>query len=84
MHELRYRAMRDWASGGGTKLERAKEHIADFARSRREFLDVHPFIATSRFDSKRKQIFFIVSTSPEIPARFASITSDAIHNLRAS
>jgi hypothetical protein len=76
--------MRDWEFSGGAKIERAKEHIADFERSSRAFLEAHPYSAISQFDPKRKEVSFIVQTGHAIPVRLASITADAIHNLRAS
>ena len=76
--------MRDWAFSGGAKIERAKEHVADFERASRTFFDSHPYSAISRYDSKRKELTFVVEGTHTVPARLASITSDAIHNLRAS
>jgi hypothetical protein len=76
--------MRDWASGGGAKIERAKEHISDFERARRAFLETRSYLAVSQFDPERKEIKFIVHEGAAIPVRLASITADAIHNLRAS
>jgi hypothetical protein len=76
--------VRDWAFSGGAKIERAKEHVADFERSSRAFLEAHPYSAISQFDPQRREISFIVQKGHTIPARLASITADAIHNLRAS
>ena len=76
--------MRDWASSGGAKIERAKEHITDFEQASRAFLETHPYSAVSQFDPRRREIGFVVQGVHAIPARLASITADAIHNLRAS
>ncbi|MBK7548322.1 MAG: hypothetical protein KA777_12965 [Rhodoferax sp.] len=76
--------MRDWAFSGGAKIERAKEHVADFERASRAFLDAHRYSAVSRYDPKRKELAFFVEGTHIVPARLASITADAIHNLRAS
>ena len=78
--------MRDWASSGGAKVERAKEHIADFDRARRDFLGAQPYTVVSQFDATRKsgQLTFVVDSHQSVPARLASISADAIHNLRAS
>ena len=76
--------MRDWAFSGGAKIERAKEHVADLELASREFLESHPYSAVSQFDPKRRELKFVVGTGHTVPARLASITADAIHNLRAS
>ena len=78
--------MRDWASSGGAKLDRAKELIADFERSKHEFLEKRPYTAASQFDEKRKdgQLAFFVNDCPPVPARLAAVSADAIHNLRAA
>lgn len=76
--------MRDWASGGGAKIERAKEHVADFERESRKFLDANRYSATSEFDAEKGWIRFYVTDCPTIPPRLAAITADAIHNFRVT
>ena len=76
--------MRDWESSGGAKIERAKEHVADFERAAKTFLESHRYSASSQFDPKRKAVSFVVQRCHTIPPRLAAITADAIHNLRAS
>ena len=76
--------MRDWESSGGAKIERAKEHVADFERAAHAFLETHRYSASSQFDPKQKEMSFVVQRCHTIPPRLASITADAIHNLRAS
>jgi len=78
--------MRDWASSGGAKIERAKELIAEFERGKQSFLKDHPYSASSRFNAeeKRGQLTFVVNSNHVVPARLAAIAADAIHNLRAA
>jgi hypothetical protein len=75
--------MRDWASGGGAKIERAKEHIAEFERASRNFLGSHPYTAVSQFDPQSSELRFVVQSDHTIDPRLAAIAADAIHNLRA-
>ena len=76
--------MRDWASSGGAKIERAKENIANFELASRTFLEAHPYSAVSQFNPQRREVRFVVQGGYDIPTRLAPIAADAIHNLRAS
>jgi hypothetical protein len=76
--------MGGWAASGGAKIERAKEHVTEFDRASREFLDTHPYIAVAEFKAERREIRFVVQEIRPIPPRLATITADAIHNLRVS
>jgi hypothetical protein len=74
--------MRDWASGGGAKIERAKEHVAEFEVASRAFLDTHQYLAVGKFDPKEGLVQFYVESDHVIPPRLAMIAADAIHDLR--
>lgn len=74
--------MRDWASGGGAKIERAKEHVTEFEVASRAFLKSHLYTAVGQFDAQIGMMRFHVESAPAIPPRLAAITADAIHNLR--
>jgi len=76
--------MRDWASGGGAKIERAKEHVQDFALASRAFLEAHRYSAVSQFDAQSREIDSVVQGSHAVPPRLACIAADAAHNLHAS
>jgi hypothetical protein len=76
--------MTEWATSGAVKIERAKEHIADFELASRTFLKTHTYSAVSQFDPQLREIRFVVREGYTVPGRLGAITADAIHNLRAS
>lgn len=76
--------MSNWTVTGGVKIERAKELISEFELASQAFLETHPFSAVSHFDPQKHEVSFLVREGHVIPARLASITADALHNLRSS
>jgi len=74
--------MRDWASSGGAKIERAKEHVAEFDRAARDFLNDHPYTAVGKFQYKDQMVQYCIESDHVLPPRLAMIAADAIHNLR--
>jgi len=76
--------VRSWAYSVGAKVERAKEHVAEFERASRAFLDANPYKAISQFNPKNGEVRFLLEGKHVIPARLAAITSDAVHNMRSA
>ncbi|HXM38600.1 MAG TPA: hypothetical protein VN908_08085 [Gemmatimonadales bacterium] len=76
--------MPDWASGGGLKIERAKEHISEFEADSRAFLQANPYFGVSQFDQTQGRLTFVVRGPNQIPPRLSSVAADAVQNLRSS
>ena len=76
--------MRDWATGGGAKIERAKKHVEDFVRCGRAFIETHPYSAVSQFNPHTRHVDFVVQRTHAIAPPLACIAADAIHNLHVS
>jgi hypothetical protein len=66
------------------KVDTAKEHITDLERELRSFLDTKPYeVGTKRDPQTRKLIYYLTGVK-DTPSRVASITGDALQNLRSS
>jgi hypothetical protein len=76
--------MRDWASSGRVKIERANEHIADFESVTRSFFEAYPYRLVPEFDKESGHLLYRVREGAPIPLRWRAIASDAVHNLRSS
>src|SRR5688572_8445247 len=76
--------MRPWQFSVGAKVERAKEHIAEFDKTKSAFLTAHQYKTVSHFNPKTSELTFTIDGNHRIPARLATITSDAVHNMRSA
>jgi hypothetical protein len=65
------------------KIDRAKEHIIELDSAIRGFLDSKPYPFNTKRDANRRLIYYVSSMKP-IPKHFATITGDAIQNLRSA
>ena len=78
--------MRDWATSGRVKIERAKEHIGEFASAMTAFYKAHPHRLVGEIieEDGLTRTRLIVREGAPIPLRWSAIASDATHNLRSS
>jgi hypothetical protein len=71
-------------AGARLKIERADEHIASLERDFRSFVAAQPPRPNISTNPATRETSFGVRFDPQLPARFALILGDAIHNLRTS
>jgi len=76
--------MIDWASGGGVKIERAKEHIGNLAVAISDFHQTNPYMLVQEDDANTGALNVRVRIREKPPLRLGAIAGDAIHNLRAA
>jgi hypothetical protein len=73
--------MRDWASSGRVKIERAKEHIKNFDTSAKAAFESGLYSLSFERDAEPGYATIRVRGGP-IPAYWSAIVGDAVHNLR--
>lgn len=69
--------------GPRAKIERAKEHLAEFERVVNAFVANDPYEFVVQKDSDGSEHVFLKSHKP-IPLRFSTIAGDIIHNARSA
>jgi hypothetical protein len=65
------------------KIERAREHIHSLDKVVRAFFDTLPYRVNTKRDPSRRLVYYLSDVQPT-PTSFATITGDAIQNLRSS
>ncbi len=65
------------------KIERAREHISNLDRAVHTFFDNRPYRVSTKRDRGRGLVYYL-SDVQHTPTSFATITGDAIQNLRSS
>jgi hypothetical protein len=76
--------MRDWASSGGVKIDRAIEHLNYLEREITAFKDRGAYSVVRDDDPQTGDLVFKVRVSEELPLRWGAIAGDALHNLRSA
>jgi hypothetical protein len=76
--------MGDWASGGGVKIERAKEHFSALEADVTAFIAGDPFYVSSEIDEQEQLLIRRVRVLEKPPARWGAVVGDIFHNLRSS
>jgi hypothetical protein len=76
--------MTDWASSGGVKIERAKEHVGNLAAAISEFHQTEPYVPFREDDPNTGALNIRVRIRESPPLRLGAIAGDVIHNLRAA
>jgi hypothetical protein len=66
------------------KIERAKHHIVDLHRQFRVFIDTKPYRVSTQRDPQTSKLIYYASRVEPMPTAFATITGDAIQNLRSA
>lgn len=76
--------VRNWATSGRVKIERAKEHIRDFEVGTDAFFDSKPYRVVAQHDTKRRTLYVQLREFERLPLRWSAVVADAVHNLRSS
>jgi hypothetical protein len=77
--------VRDWASSGRVKIERANKHIRDLEARVTAFRKKGPYHVVPKLNSDGTEgATFTVRVVYDIPPDFSAITADAIHNLHVA
>ncbi len=69
--------------GPRAKIERAKEHLAEFDREINAFIDSKPYKFISHFDPDGTHHVILKSHTP-MPIRFSTLIGDVVHNARSA
>lgn len=69
--------------GPRAKIERAKEHLAEFDREIEAFIAGNPYEFAVHDDSDRTRHIILKSHKP-IPLRFSTVAGDVLHNARSA
>lgn len=72
-----------WESSGRVKIERAKEHVENLHATAKAALEGNLYRVSIEPDTEPRQAIACIRGGP-IPARWSTITADAIHNLRTA
>lgn len=75
---------RELLNGPLLKVERAKHHVLDLDRQVTDYLTTKPFQLRIRQSENPPQRLVYVEAKEPIPAHFALIIGDAVHNLRSA
>ena len=67
--------MTDWVSGGGVKIERAKEHLLNLDAELKAFGDREPYRPFSERNDERRQIVYRLRVLEELARAFDSSPS---------
>ncbi len=65
------------------KIDRTKEHFSNLKRAISVFFDSKPYVVSTKRDSTRRLIYYLSRVEPT-PLSFATITGDAIQNLKSA
>lgn len=76
--------MRDWATSGRVKIDRAYEHVAYLEGKIQAFKNRRPYRAVPDPHAEGDRLVFVVQELEAIPLRWSAVASDAIHNLRVA
>ena len=76
--------MRDWASSGQIKVERAREHIRDLESEIAGFRNRNPYRVMSERNAQHGGTDAVVRVLEPVPTAWSAIASDAIHNLNVA
>jgi hypothetical protein len=67
-----------------SKVERAKQHVADLERQVRAFLDTNPYKVGAKHDPQTRKLIYYVSGVEPTPDCLALLAGDAIQNLMSA
>lgn len=77
--------MRDWASSGRVKINRAHKHIEDLERAISDFRNLDPYFAIPEVNPDgRHGVAWLVRVVHEMDPMVSAIAADAIHNLHVA
>jgi hypothetical protein len=72
------------SDGIRAKLERAKQHILDFERAKKAFIDAKPYRLRLKHDRKTGIWEHRIDALESVPFSLSVIAGDVVHNLRAT
>jgi hypothetical protein len=75
--------MRDWASSGGVKIERAYEHIRNLEAEISAFRKGRPYRIRPEPNDEHGEVL-VIRAREAIPLPWSAIASDAVHNLHVA
>jgi hypothetical protein len=73
-----------WATGGGIKVERAKEHIFNLEAEIASFVKRRPYSSVAHKDPQTGDIVYTLRIAEHPSPRWGAMAGDAIHNLRSA
>lgn len=76
--------MSEWATSGGIKIERAKEHIHQLVAEVTTWIEANPYRVAVEDNLEIRHRIYRVQLGASPPLRWGAITGDVLHNLRSS
>ncbi len=79
--------MTDWASSGGVKIERAKQHVNDLEIKISAFLERHPYVIVREINAEPGYLPFAiyrVGVREDPDPQWGAIAGEILHDLRSS
>jgi len=74
----------NWATSGGVKIERAKEHIVNLNAEITTFFEGNAYTIVREYDSQTGELVVRARIPMEPPLRWGAVAGDAVHNLRST